>query len=151
MSNERAGSLFFLIVGIYGLIFSTQLPLGKWDQPGAGMFPLCLSILLFLSGVLWFIRGKGEVEEQVKTDWHELVKNEVMPLKIVMLTGAFILAFKPLGYLLGSSLYLFLLFLWVSRLKFWVAIGLAIGIGVGSWYGFGKFLAVSFPRGLLPL
>jgi hypothetical protein len=70
------------------------------------------------------------------------------PLQIVVLTSAFILLLSPLGYLATSTLYLLLLFLWVSRYKLWAAAGLAIVLGVGSWYFFGKLLAVQLPKGI---
>lgn len=147
MKKERAGGLIFLFTGIYGLIFSIQLPMGKWNEPGPGVFPLALSILLCLSGVLWFIHGKGKGEGSL--DWRGLIKKLVTPLKIIGLTAAFILTLDQLGYLVTASLYIFVILLWVSRYRFWVAMGLAILIGVGSWYFFGKLLAVQLPKGLL--
>ena len=88
------------------------------------MFPLGLSILLCLSGVLWFIYGKRKGEERI--DWGGLVRKLVTPLKIVGLTAVFILTLDRLGYLITASLYMFFLFLWVSRYKFMITVGLAI-------------------------
>ena len=51
MTKERGGSLIFLAAGIYGLVFSTGLPFGRWNEPGPGVFPLALSILLCISGL----------------------------------------------------------------------------------------------------
>ena len=48
------------------------------------------------------------------------------------------------------SLYLIVLFIWVSRFKLWIAFGLALGIGVGSWLFFGRLLSVQLPQGPLP-
>jgi putative tricarboxylic transport membrane protein len=149
MNKECAASLIFLFVGIYGLIFSIQLPLGNWREPGPAMFPLGLSILLCLSGVLWFIYGKRKGEERI--DWGGLVRKLVTPLKIVGLTAVFILTLDRLGYLVTASLYMFFLFLWVSRYKLGTTVGLAIALGVGSWFFFEKLLAVQLPKGLLPL
>jgi putative tricarboxylic transport membrane protein len=148
MSKERVGSLIFLFTGIYGFIFSIQLPLGKMNEPGPGVLPLSLSILLCISGTLWLIYGKGGGEEKTKIDLRGLMKKLVTPLQIVMLTAAYILTLDLMGYLLASTLYLFFIFLWVSRYKLWAAMGLAIVIGGGSWYFFEKLLAVQLPRGL---
>ncbi|MBI5966579.1 MAG: tripartite tricarboxylate transporter TctB family protein [Deltaproteobacteria bacterium] len=144
MNKERAGGLIFFFAGIYGLIFSIQLPLGEWNQPGPAAFPLCISILLCISGTLRFIQDKGKRE----IDWRGLVKKLATPLQIVVLTGSFILALDWLGYLATSSLYLFFLFLWVSHYRLWTAVALAIILGAGSSYFFGKVLAVQFPTGL---
>ncbi len=149
MINERLASMAFLLIGAYGLIFSIQLPMGKWREPGPGVFPLALSILLCFFGVLWFARGKGKRRE-ARVDRLGAIWKLSTPLKIVGATAALVIAWDCLGYLLASSFYVFLLFFGVSRYKCVTAIGLAIAIGAGSWLFFGKLLAVQLPAGLLP-
>jgi hypothetical protein len=63
----------------------------------------------------------------------DFIRKFMSPLKIVGITAAFILALQPLGYLLTSTLYILVLFLWVSRYRLRVALILAIVFGVGSW------------------
>ena len=150
MSKERGGSLIFLAAGIYGLIFSIQLPLGRWNQPGPAVFPLSLSILLCIFGVSWFLQGKGETEKKETVSLRGFLQKLTTPVQIVGLTAAFILTFELLGYLLASTIYLFVLFFWVSRYRFWTALGLAIAFGAGSWLFFGKVLTTSLPKGFLP-
>ncbi len=154
MNKDCGASLIFFAAGIYGLIFSIGLPLGRWREPGPGVFPLSLSILLCLSGILWFIYGMkkekgGKKEERI--DWRGIAVRLVTPIKILGITLAFILSLEKLGYLAGSFLYMFVLFLGVSRYRLWIAAGLALIAGVGSWYFFQKMLAIQLPRGLLPL
>lgn len=148
MNKERAGGLIFLFTGIYGFIFSIQLPLGKLNEPGPGVLPLSLSTLLCISGILWLILGKGGGREKARMGLRGFIRKSLTPLQIVVLTTAFIFLLSLLGYLVASTLYLFLIFLWVSRYKLWAAAGLAIVIGGGSWYFFGKLLAVQLPKGL---
>ena len=149
MLNERLASLAFLLIGVYGLTFSIQLPMGKWREPGPGVFPLALSILLCFFGVLWFARGKGKRGE-ASVDRFGAIGKLSAPLKIIGVTAALVIAWDRLGYLLASSFYMFLLFFWVSRYKCVTAIGLAVAIGVGSWLFFNTLLAVQLPAGLLP-
>ena len=151
MTKERGGSLIFLAVGIYGLIFSIPLPLGKWNQPGPGVFPLTLSILLCIFGISWFIQGKARGEKKEGAGLGGFVRKYTTPMQIVGLTGAYILTLESLGYLVGSTIYLFVLFLWVSRYRLWVAAVLAIAFGAGSWLFFEKLLATQLPGGFLPL
>ena len=80
MNKERVGSLIFLFAGIYGFIFSIQLPLGKMNEPGPGILPLSLSILLCISGTLWLIYGKGGGEEKTKIDLRGLMKKFSNPV-----------------------------------------------------------------------
>ncbi len=151
MSKVRGGSVIFLAAGIYGLVFSIQLPLGRWNQPGPAVFPLILSILLCVFGVSWFFQGKGNAEKKGGVGPREFFGKFITPVQIVVLTAAFILTFNALGYLLAAVLYLFVLFFWVSRYKLWTALGLAIAFGAGSWLFFGKVLSTPLPRGFLPL
>jgi cell shape-determining protein MreD len=94
------------------------------------------------------IYGKGRGKEKARIDWHGFVGRLVAPLKIVITTAAFILSLDRLGYLATSTFYMFILLFWVSRYRVWVAMGLAIILGVGSWYFFAKILEVQLPRGL---
>ena len=152
MTNDRTASLLFLASGIYGFYYSVQLPMGRWNEPGPGVFPFTISLLLLISGAVWFIRGKrgkAEKREGEKAGGFAFLRNLATPLKIVGLTALFILIFNRVGYLITSSLYLFILLLWVSRYKVIVSAALAVGIGVGSWYFFAKILAVQLPQGFL--
>jgi len=146
MTKERGGSLIFVAAGVYGLVFSIQLPLGKWNQPGPAVFPLGLSILLCIFGISWFIRGK---EKKEPIGLKGFLRKFMTPAQIVGLTAAFILTFEFLGYLLGSTIYLFVLFLWVSRYRWWSALALAVAFGAGSWIFFEKLLATPLPKGFL--
>jgi putative tricarboxylic transport membrane protein len=152
MTKDRAASLLFLLTGIYGLFFSIQLPMGRWNEPGPGVFPITLSILLLISGVSWFIlgkRGAGAKSQEEKADWRSIASTLPTPLKIVGITALFILAFNRAGYLAASSLYLFALLFVVSRYRVIVSILLAVSISIGSWYFFEKLLAVQLPKGFL--
>lgn len=152
MTKDRAASLLFLLTGIYGLFFSIQLPMGKWNEPGPGIFPVTLSTLLLISGISWFLlgkRGAAEKSPEGKADRHDILNTLSTPLKIVGITALLILAFNRVGYVAASSLYIFVLLFWVSRYRVIVSILLALSIGIGSWYFFQKVLAVQLPKGLL--
>jgi putative tricarboxylic transport membrane protein len=149
MTKERSGSLIFLAAGFYGLVLSIRLPLGRWNEPGPGVFPLVLCCLLCLFGMFWFVRGKGEKAEPAGLG--EFFRKYMTPLKITGITAAFIVLLEPLGYLLASTLYLLVLFLWVSRYALWIAIILSLAFGSGSWLFFAKLLSTPLPGGFLPL
>ena len=92
----------------------------------------------------------GEKGEGEKTGAYGVIKKMATLLKIVGVTALFIVAFNRAGYLVASSLYLFILLLWVSRYRIFVSAALAVAIGVGSWYFFAKILVVPLPQGFLP-
>lgn len=147
MNKERTGSLIFLFSGIYGLIFSIQLPFGRLTEPGPGVFPFGLSILLLGSGIFILIHKNGKAS----MNWSSSIRQLVTPLQIVGLTLVFSVFLERLGYLITTMAYLFILFIWICRYKFWIAAGLAIVLGMGSWYFFVKLLAIRLPAGILNL
>ncbi len=151
MTKERGGSIIFLAAGLYGLFFSLGLPLGRWNEPGPGVFPLAISILLCLSGMLWFIRGGKRVETSVIAVRQGFLQQYSTVIRIVGLTALFIGLLEPLGYLGTSILYLFALFFWVSRYRVWSAAAMAVACGAGSWLFFEKLLTTPLPKGLWPL
>jgi len=143
MNKDHAGGLFFFFVGICFLSLSIKLPIGKLTQPGPAIFPLILSLLLSLMGVLIFFSSKGKP----KIDRAEDRDNMAKPLAIILLTLAFIIFMGPLGYLVTSFLYLFSLFFLVSRFKLFFSASLSGILAAGSWYFFGKFLGIFLPLG----
>jgi putative tricarboxylic transport membrane protein len=152
VSKERVGSIIFFLVGFYGLIFGIQIPVGKWNEPGPGIFPLFLSILLCAFGILWFILGKDK--EKAKIPWASFIKQIIntvrTPAKIVLVTAVLILVLNWLGYLIASVIFLLAVYLWISRYNIWISLGFSLVVGGGSWYFFGKLLSAQLPQGILP-
>ena len=89
------------------------------------------------------IRKKGE-----GIDWRGVIRQQTIPLRIILLTVAFILAVERGGYLLTSAFYLFVLFLWVCRLRLWTAVSLTLVVAPTSAYLFGKILGLQLPAGI---
>jgi putative tricarboxylic transport membrane protein len=145
MTKERGGGLIFLLVGMYGLIFSRTLPLGQWSAPGAGVFPLSVSILLCVSGILWLIAGKSKRGEETAIDWRSMLGLLKTPSLTILITAVFLMAMTRIGYLAGSILFLFLILFFVSHYRLRTAIALGIGLGIGGWLFFVKLLAIQLP------
>ena len=134
-------------VGIYALALSIGFPMGSLAQIGPGPYPLALSILLCTAGAIIFFSAKGEIQK-VEFDLVGFIKKHGKPLQIILLTGAYLIALKRVGYLAVSTMYLFALFFWVCRYKLWIALVLSLLFGIGSWYLFVKICGVSLPRGI---
>lgn len=143
MNIDRAGGLFFFFVGLCFFSLSLKLPVGKFTQPGPGIFPLVLSLLLTVIGILIFFSGK----EKQKTSRAKDLENSLKPLTIILLTLAFIIFMGPLGYLFASFLYLLGLFSFVSRMKWFISAGISGILAAGTWYFFGKILGIFLPLG----
>jgi hypothetical protein len=148
MNKERIGSLFFLILGIYGLIGALHFSLGTWEQPGSAAFPMAISILLIVVGTVLFIAAKGTEEDKIDISQETFRKME-KPFKIALVSVFFIFALEDLGYLPTVWFYLFGLFWWVSRYKLWRALIFAGIAAPATWYFFGEILGLPLPRGPL--
>jgi putative tricarboxylic transport membrane protein len=143
MNIDRAGGLFFFFVGLSFFSLSLKLPVGKFTQPGPGIFPLILSLLLTAIGVLIFFSAK----QKEKIGRAKDRENSAKPLSIILLTIAFIFLMGPLGYLPASFLYLFGLFFFVSCMKWFISAGISGILAAGTWYFFGKILGIFLPLG----
>lgn len=143
MKRDQIGGLFFLFLGVSFFLLSIKLPTGKLTQPGPGIFPLILSLLLFTVGLLVFFSK----EEKTNVEWRKGLVNVGKPLLIILLTLAFIILLGRLGYVATSFLYLFSLFLFVCRFKIFFSVGLSVVLALGSWYFFGKTLGIPLPLG----
>ena len=146
MNKEHVGGLIFLLTGIYGLIFSLGLPMGRWTEPGPGAFPFGLAVLLSFSGVMIIVRaGSRKQGEEKAGKAREFLRNLITPLLIVLLTLGFILVLERIGYVTSVLVYLFILFFGICRYKLPLAVGMAAVFGLGSWYLFVKILGVQLP------
>jgi putative tricarboxylic transport membrane protein len=147
MNTERIAFLILLIVSLYGLISSSQMPLGQLQEPGAGFFPLTLSIILFSLAGLGFVlpnRSKAVFPFRIS-----FLGDLGMPVKIFLSTAMAIFFFESAGFLAIGVLFLTLLFFWVSGYRFWKALIFGIAGGMAGWFLFVKLLGVSMPGGIL--
>jgi len=147
MNKERISALFFFIVGVYAFLNSIQIRIGTLNEPGAGLYPLILSILLSLTSAAVFV---FESQRQ-RIDWLSSVMEPTKVYKIILLSAGFALLMQTLGYLFTTTFYMFALFVWVSRLRLRTAIMFTVALVLGSWLFFAKLLRLHLPPGILGL
>ena len=84
---------------------------------GPSFFPIVISVvmLIALSQLLWSGWRQTESTEGEKDDGEEPV-SLAAPVKVVILTAAYIALFKPVGYFISTALYVLAL-LYVFRFK----------------------------------
>ncbi len=143
MTKDSLASLFFLGTGLFAFSQSIRLPLGTLEKPGPGVFPILLSILLSVIGVVLLVVERGET----KVNWSTLLRRKATAWQIVVLTAGYILIFEWLGYVASSGIYLFLLFFQVCKFRAGVAAGWTVGITLVSWVFFGRILGLQLPPG----
>ena len=148
MGRQRVAGCIFLFIGLLFFADSFQLSWGSWAEPGPAPFPLAVSLLLSIAGIIKIVQNQGGGAKEGRIEWRATVRGFLTPLKILGTTLIFILVLERLGYLVATLLFMLALFLWVGRYRVWIAIGLSVAIGVGSWYFFEVILKVQLPEGL---
>lgn len=80
-------------------------PWGSEERVSVSFFPIVLSIAMFFAlACMYWQRRRGHANE------HQSSLQIANPLKIVGLTAVYILLFKPVGYVISTTFYIYGLF-----------------------------------------
>jgi putative tricarboxylic transport membrane protein len=142
MTIDRISGAFLFFLGVFVAWEGRVLPLGTHGRPGPGYFPLLLSTLLGILGLLLFLRGRSSAHLR-SIRWEEAGH------AAAILACCFLATFgiERLGYRITMILILGFLFGVVERLKLWQVFVLTIGLSLGSFWVFDSLLRVILPRG----
>lgn len=115
-----------------------------YDDAGVGpsFFPVVLSVVMYAALLAVLFQA---VREPRGAAAPLRLKD---PTKVVLLTAAYIALFRPLGYFIATTLYvwsLFLVFDFGSRNHFWRVAG-AILIAIAAWLLFDVAFGVRLPK-----
>jgi putative tricarboxylic transport membrane protein len=149
-----------LLAGVY-LYATEQLPsLEIGDPLGPKAFPRLLSIGLVVTAVvllLEIVRARKRpatapaVSASAPTPHEQSDRHAYAVVSLVTVwTFLYFLAFEPLGYVVATSLYLFVLMAYFNRGKWLANVLTAVLFCAGSYYMFTALLGVTLPHGVLP-
>lgn len=99
LSRFRLNSLFVVLLGVVFLVMSLQLPLGTFQAPGAGMWPMLVSVLLILTALFLL------VTEHDGEDYESLTKRSLISVLGFLWIGTFIVMFATIGFTLASLIF----------------------------------------------
>lgn len=122
----RLNSLALIALGIGCLVMSMQLPLGTFAAPGAGAWPLFLSLCLTAGGVfLLFAERDGE-------DYESLTRKSLVSVLGFVWIGCYVVMFAHIGFTLASLVFsvVWLRFFAQESWKFTLIAGPAFAIGM---------------------
>ena len=144
--------LFWIGLGVFVSIFSYRFGLGSFRSPGPGLMPFLLGLLL--CGLSLYYLGTSLAGKNHEKDPDSAAKEqghgETSPKKIIIVIVsliAYALALEKLGYLVATSILLFILF-WTAGSKKLTAVLSSIITVLLSYFVF-AYLGVSFPQGML--
>ncbi len=142
MTTDRLSGAFLFLLGLFVAWEDRVLPLGTHERPGPGYFPLLLSIILGILGLLLLLRGRSSSPLR-SVHWEE-AKHAA-----AILACSFLATFgiEKLGYRVTMILVLGFLFGVVERMKLWQVVVLTVSLSLGSFWVFDSVLRVILPRG----
>lgn len=129
------------------LALAARLPLGAMDQPGAGVFPVVVGILVLLSSIAvvwegWRMPADETVDMPAGADAARV-------LALLGLLVGYVLLLPWIGQLVGSFLFCLMVIRLLSRTPWpWLVVQ-AAAIAVAAELVFVRLLQVQMPRGIL--
>ena len=123
---------------------SGDLPFGTLSAPGAGMMPKVMAALMILFAVL-MIAGARESAPLAEVDWSD--RNHAA--LVLIITGAAVAAYRPLGFLITMVLLVFCLLVIVERRNAIAAAAYSVGLTLFAYWLFDKVLRSPLEPGLL--
>lgn len=142
-------SFCFFFLGMAYLAGSLELPRGSAAQPGAGLYPLLLSIYLVALSLAFLIRSLREHE--AKSEEGEPFpkgkdRQRVMAVGLVLFL--FVLFLKPLGYGLCSAVLMGVILRLLGLASWGKIVLISILTAFFSYYLFASLLGVPLPGGI---
>lgn len=144
--GELAGALALLALALAVLVLSWKMPFGSAAQPGPGAFPFGLGSLLLLVSIGLTgraLRVAGPDDEAMIEIGHRHIWTGLAALTV------FALVFEPLGYLIGTTLFMLTLLRAWAQLSWQRSFLAGLLAALLSWLFFERLLGVNLPPGIL--
>ena len=142
LTTDRVAGGALVLIGLFALWQSLELPLGSLRQPGPAYMPAVLAVLLVLLGVAVAAMG-GATGRFADVNWQEWRH----ALAIFGACAFSAWGIERLGYRLTTGLVLAFLLGIVERKHPLLTAALVVAIAGGSFYLFNTVLRVPLPRG----
>lgn len=145
---DRISAVFWLLFGIFILVGAWNYPFGSLQEPGGGLYPTFLGILLIVMAILLLGKSRRPAGEE-GPPWDR----EGGGLRRCLLTLCGLLVMPFLFKLVGffPTIFLFVIFMMKIILPLpWVtALATSLISTVGGYFLFESWLKIQFPRGFL--
>lgn len=140
-------SLFWLGLGIFVMIFSYKLGLGRFNSPDSGLMSFLLGLLLVLLSLYSLVISllkKAREERPKKEGRSQANYGKIALVLVALITYSFVL--EKLGFVITTWVFLFLLFR--SMGNRWITTLIASTFTVLATYFVFTFFGVRFPPGI---
>ncbi|MER6170730.1 tripartite tricarboxylate transporter TctB family protein [Streptosporangium sp. NPDC001681] len=139
----RLNSLVIMLFALGVMTYALSLPLGGLQQPGAGMWPLAVSVVMALAalGLLVGERDDGDYEPLTRRTWIIVAGFGLM--------GAFIVIFSIAGLTLASFLMCLVWLRFMAEYRWRTSLVLSIALTAIAVLTFSVMLGIPMPHDVL--
>ncbi len=143
--RDLVGGLGFLLLALVGVEESLRLPLGSWQRPAPGLFPLLLSLVLAGLALTLLLVALGTHATAPPGQSSTACPTRVWWTIVSLL--AFYALLERLGFLITSFLLLFFLLRAIAGRRWLVTLAIGVGASLSSYLVFDRLLKLPLPRG----
>ena len=148
--QDQVSSFVWLLMGLFIIIASlSSLKVGTVLDPGPGLFPLTMGILLSLLSIITFVKGflRQFAENRSLSElWVGL--NWSRTFLTLGALSVYVIVLNIIGFILTTLLLLFFLFRVMEPQRWKLVIGLSVLGSFGSYFLFERLLQIPFPKGI---
>jgi putative tricarboxylic transport membrane protein len=140
-------SLFWFLVGLGFTLGGLHYGFGTWKEPGPGLLPSVFGILLsILSAVLFLTTMKSRRKTQAIRFWEMEESWKPILFTLLALVG-YMLLLKPIGFILTTFLFAFVLLKFIGQKRWFTSILIASIFSLTCYGLFSSLLGTPLPRG----
>jgi putative tricarboxylic transport membrane protein len=147
INNDQASAVLWLALGTLIALASTRYGLGTLDSPGTGFMPFLAGLAVTFFSCAGLIQGTIRQRQGVR--WKATMSGLLWrrTLLVLMALIAYVLILKPLGFFLGTALFIGFLLRTVQPQGWSVVIAGAIATALGAYGIFEIWLQAQLPKG----
>jgi len=150
--KEITTTLVLLLFGAGYLTYSTEYPMGTWNNPGPRVFPLFVGGVFVLLAFVQFIQSLRSRKREEREEDDRLRKKSLRASRPFFLAGVFvvyILMINGAGFFVSTVAFVVVSSKLIGA-KDWVRpLVLALGVSLFCYVLFEVWLKLSLPRGLI--
>lgn len=145
---DQVSSLVSLAIAVFICVESLRLPLGSFQDPGSGFFPLGSGIILGILSIVLYLKSHVSKSVEMGKSWFPKEGWRKLISFLVILFG-YTTALGILGFFLSTSLLLAFLFRLVQPKNWIVVLGSGALASYLAYIIFEKWLELQLPDGFL--
>jgi putative tricarboxylic transport membrane protein len=145
LKADHVAGAAFIALGLVVFAISGELPFGSLSAPGAGMMPKVVTAFMMLFGALVIVGAVRSSAPLASLDWSD--RNHAA--LVILITGAAVAVYRPLGFLITMTLLVFVLLVIVERRNALIAAAYSVGLTLFAYWLFDKALRSPLEQGIL--